>query len=166
MAQDEGRFGRINDTHRCWARKEIRPKVGKQIIREYMYVFAAVCPVSGQMSSLILPRVDVDMMNIFLRQVSEDFEEYFIIMQVDSAGWHRSNKLKIPENIRLIFQPPYSPEVNPVELIWRELKSKDISNIVFNSLDEVIEALINGLRRLINDSQKIKSLTSLSHLLL
>lgn len=166
MAQDEGRFGRINDPHRCWAGKGTRPKVGKQVIREYVYVFTAVCPTLGKMSSLILPRTDIDMMNIFLRQVSEEYKDNFIIMQVDGAGWHRSNKLNIPENIRFVFQPAYSPELNPVELIWRELKSKDIANIVFDSLDELIEALITGLRRLINDCQGVKTLTSLSHLLL
>ena len=52
-------------------------------------------------------------MNLFLLQVSQEFSDYFVILQLDKASWHRSNALKIPENIRLIFQPAYSPELMP-----------------------------------------------------
>ncbi len=47
------------------------------------------------------------MMNLFLGQVSREFADYFVILQLDKASWHRSNCLTIPENIRLIFQPAY-----------------------------------------------------------
>ncbi len=50
------------------------------------------------------------MMHLFLEHVAKTFQEYFIVMQVDQAGWHHAKDLKVPENIRLIFQPPYSPE--------------------------------------------------------
>jgi len=62
------------------------------------------------MTSLILPRADTAMMHLFLEHVAKTFQEYFIVMQVDQAGWHQAKELKVPENIRLIFQPPYSPE--------------------------------------------------------
>jgi len=52
-------------------------------------------------------------MNLFLKQVCDEFCDYLILMQVDRAGWHRSDTLVVPENIRLILQPPYSPELNP-----------------------------------------------------
>jgi hypothetical protein len=38
------------------------------------------------------------------------------------AGWHRSKELQVPANIRLIEQPAYSPEVNPVKHVWEELR--------------------------------------------
>ena len=110
IAQDEGRFGRITDIRRCWAPKGIRPKVLKQVVRTFIYVYAAVCMALGKMTSLILPYANTDMMNLFLEEVSNDFKEYFVIMLVDGAGWHTSHDLKIPENIRLIRQPAYSPE--------------------------------------------------------
>jgi hypothetical protein len=62
------------------------------------------------MTSLILPRADTAMMNLFLEHVATTFAQYFIVMQVDQAGWHQAKDLKVPENIRLIAQPAYSPE--------------------------------------------------------
>jgi hypothetical protein len=50
------------------------------------------------------------MMNLFLEHVAKTFEDYFLVMQVDQAGWHQAKALQVPENIRLIPQPPYSPE--------------------------------------------------------
>ena len=62
------------------------------------------------MTSLILPSADTEMMNLFLEHVSSTFANYFVVMQVDQAGWHQANDLKIPAHIRLIAQPAYSPE--------------------------------------------------------
>jgi len=115
MAQDEGCFGRISRPTRCWAPPGIRPHAPYQVVREYMYVYAAVAPAQGEMTSLILPSADTAMMTLFLEHVSQTFAKYFIVMQVDGAGWHHSDELVIPSNIRLIEQPPYSPEVNPVK---------------------------------------------------
>jgi len=100
----------------------MRPQAPRQVIRTYLYVFLAVCPAWGKMTALILPWANTEMMNIFLRQVGEDFSDYFILMLIDQAGWHTSQKLKIPENIRLIELPPRSPELNPSEHNWEELR--------------------------------------------
>ena len=64
MAQDEGRFGRISRPKRCWAPPGIRPHVPSQVVRESMYVFAAVAPSLGLMTSLVLPTANTAMMNI------------------------------------------------------------------------------------------------------
>ncbi|MFL5628076.1 MAG: hypothetical protein ACJ788_21055 [Ktedonobacteraceae bacterium] len=71
-----------------------------------MYVFAAVAPSLGRLAALVLPFANTARMNLFLAHVSQTFAEYFIVMQVDQAGWHRSKELVIPANIRLIEQPP------------------------------------------------------------
>jgi transposase len=81
-----------------------------------------VAPQLGQMTSLVLPYANTKMMNLFLKQVSEDFRDYFIIIQVDRVFWHRSKNLEIPENIRLLTQPSYSPELMPVEHLWEDLQ--------------------------------------------
>jgi hypothetical protein len=77
-------------------------------VREYVYVYSAVAPAKGEMTSLILPSADTAMMNLFLEHVSQTFSKYFIVMQVDGAGWHHSDELVVPSNIRLITQPAYS----------------------------------------------------------
>lgn len=149
---------------RCWAPKGMRPIIGKQIVREYVYVYAAVCPEKGVMSSLILPYANTEMMNIFLQQVSKDFQEYFIIMQVDQAAWHLSHSLNLPENIRFIQQPAHSPELNPVEHIWDDLKEKDLPNRVFDTIEQVIDNLCKGIKRLMNNKNYLSSLTYFPHL--
>ena len=116
------------------------------------------------MTSLILPYANTEMMNLFLEEVSTDFHDYFVIMLVDGAGWHTSNDLKIPENMRLIQQPAHSPELNPVEHIWEELREKTLTNTAFTSLDELEDALCKGINELENDSKKLKSMTNFPYL--
>jgi transposase len=164
MTQDEGRFGRISDLRTCWAPKGIRPKIRKQIVRTFVYVYAAVCMALGKMTSLILPYANTEMMNLFLEEVSKDFKDYFVIMLVDGAGWHRSGGLKIPENIRLIYQPSHSPELNPVEHVWEELREKHLPNKVFRSLDAVERALCDGLCKLHDNPEKLRSMTNFEYL--
>lgn len=164
MAQDEGCFGRISQVKHCWAPPGIRPHIPAQVVREYVYAYTAVAPTQSQMVSLILPEASTAMMNLFLEQVSQTFPDHFIVMQVDQAAWHHSQELLIPANIRLILQPAYSPEVNPVEHVWDELREKYFHNRVFPSLDALIEVLCQGLIDLADDPQRLRSLTSFPHL--
>ncbi len=115
------------------------------------------------MASLILPVADTAMMNLFLEHVSHAFSKYFLVIQVDQAGWHSSKDLIIPENIRLIPQPAYSPELNPVEHIWEEVREKAFSNRTFVSLDAVIDTLCNQLLQLENNSMLLHSMTYFPH---
>src|SRR5215467_3041154 len=163
MAQDEGRFGRISSPKRAWAPPGIRPKAPRQVIRESSYVFAAVAPEQGLMTSLILPSADTAMMNVFLAQVAQDFADDFIVMQVDQAGWHRAKELQVPENMRLIFQPAYSPEVNPVEHLWEEVREKYLHNRIFSSLEELIEVLCQALTELTEDKERLRSMMFFPH---
>ncbi|MDI6783987.1 MAG: IS630 family transposase [bacterium] len=159
MFEDESRFGRISNARRCWAPKGIRPSVGVQIEYEYTYVFAAVSPADGVLDSLILPEVNTETMSIFLSEVSKRHAEEFIIMFIDGAGWHKAKDLKIPENIKLIYLPPYSPELNPVEHLWEEIKEKWFTNLVFEDINAVENNLVDALVVLENDQEKIRRLT-------
>jgi len=164
LAQDEGIFGRINPPRACWAPDGMRPKAPRQIVRAYVYVYTALCMATGKMTSLILPYANTEMMNLFLEQVAEDFKEFFVIMLIDQAGWHVAKKLNIPENIRLLPQPPHSPELNPVEHIWEDLREKAMPNKAFKSLDEVEEALCRRLKQLENDPLMVRSMTDFPYL--
>ena len=159
MFQDEGRFGRINDPRRCWAPPGVRPQVGAQLVREYSYAFAAVSPHDGTLDSLILPEVDTQAMSIFLAEVAARHPQDIILMVLDGAGWHKAKGLEIPENIRLISLPPYSPQLNPAEHLWEEIREKWFANLVFDSLDAVENHLAEALRSLEQNQEKVKSLT-------
>ena len=163
--QDEGRFGLMATPKRCWTPIHTRPVIAKQIRREYVYAYTAVCPKLGRSTSLILPYANTEMMQLFLNQVSEDFSEYFIIMQVDQAGWHTTPNLVIPENIRLIEQPPYSPEVNPIELIWKKLKTESsLANKNFVDIEALTDVLSFELSALNDSPEALRSLTLFPHL--
>jgi transposase len=164
MAEDEGRFGRINDPRRAWVPPAVRPVAPRQIVREYVYVFAAVAPGLGRMTSLILPFANTDMMSLFLEQVAQDFSDYLVLLLIDKAGWHLANALRVPENLRLIPLPPHSPELNPVEHIWDEIREKGFINQVFPSLDEVEDRLCQELVVLGNNPQRLRSMTSFPYL--
>jgi transposase len=123
----------------------MRPLCGAQIIREYIYAYSAISPSDGSIDSLIAPRADSDVMAIFLEQVSKRFADDFIIMVMDKAAWHTAGKLKIPSNMKLIFLPPHSPQLNPVEHLWKEIREKFFSNTVFDSIDAVEDQLMNAL---------------------
>ena len=158
MFEDEGRFGRINDPRRCWSPPGIRPNVPCQIVREYTYVFSAVSPHDGVLDSLILPEVNSETMSIFLKEVSVRHVDEFILMVLDGAGWHKSKYLIIPENMLLISLPPYSPEINPAEHIWEEIREKWFKNEVFRDLKAVEDKLVEALIVLEKDKNRISSL--------
>ncbi len=134
-----------------------------QIVREYTYVYAVVAPEEGKMTSLILPSADTAMMNLFLEHVSRTFLDYLLVIQVDQAGWHNAKDLIIPENIRLISQPAYSPELNPVEHIWDEIREKAFPNRAFPSLDAVTDTLCYQLMQLEDNERFLRSMTYFPH---
>ncbi|MEN6483272.1 MAG: IS630 family transposase [Syntrophobacteraceae bacterium] len=159
MFQDEGRFGRISTPRRCWAPSGMRPDLPSRIIREYTYAFAALSPHNGAMDSLVLPQVNAQTMSLFLREVGRRHPDEFILTVMDGAGWHKSVELEVPENMHLVFLPPYSPQLNPVEHIWESIRENWFRNEVFRSMDGVENRLVQALRALENDPEKVASLS-------
>jgi transposase len=139
------------------------PKVKQQLIREFTYVFNAVCPQTGNTCSLIMPAADTETMGIFLNTLSRQQSDERIIICMDKAGWHTTRLLKVPENIRIWFLPPYSPELNPVELIWRELRTKYFNNKTFETMEDLDDFLIYAINDFTRDKEKIKSLTKINY---
>lgn len=160
MFQDEGRFGRISDGRNCWAPLPLRPSVGSQIVREYVYAYAAVCPGDGQMVSMILPWVDAKLMSLFLAQAAAQFPNDHCVMFLDGAGWHKAHDLVVPPNMTLLPLPPNSPELNPAEHVWDYIRENDIRNQVFPDLDKVMDAVEASLRRLHEQPDTLRSMTA------
>jgi len=159
MFEDEARFGRISDPRRCWAPAGVRPEVHTQIVREYEYAFAALSPHDGTLDTLVLPTANTEAMGLFLAEVSERHAHEFILMVLDGAGWRRAKRLQIPSNMRLIPLPPWSPQLNPVEHLWDEVREKWFANRVFTSMDALEEQLVAALTILEADPQRVASLT-------
>jgi len=148
MFQDEARFGRISTSRRCWCPKPHRPLCRTMVYQDNTYAYGAVSLPDGQWDSLVLPHADSICMQIFLDEISARYSKEKILMVADRAGWHRSNTLKIPKNIKMLPLPSYSPELNPVENIWEELREKFFGNLVFDSHAALERQLVTGLRTL------------------
>jgi hypothetical protein len=138
MFQDEARFGRMVRIRRCWSPYPSRPVVDNGYERQFVYVYGAVSPIQGQLDWMISREMNAARMNEFLAHVSHAHRKEFIVMIVDGASSHRSHELEIPENIRLHRLPGYSPELNPQEHVWDELREKEFPNRVFESMDGVL----------------------------
>ena len=162
MFQDEAGFGRINKPKYCWAPKDIRPTVPSLHIREYRYVYGAVEPLTGDSFFTMLPYSDTNCMNVFLEKLSEEFPYDLILLVCDRATWHTTSKLDIPNNIRLLFLPPATPEMNPIEQIWKEIRTRGFKNEIFASLDKVVQRLEETVKSLSKDV--IKSISCRSYM--
>ena len=98
-----------------------------EVSQEYTYAYATVSVPEGVLDNLFLPHVNGTCMQIFLEEVAARYPEDRLLMVMDGAGWHRNQDLVIPDNMRLLLLPPYSPELNPLEYLWDALRGKWLS---------------------------------------
>ena len=159
MFQDESRFGRINDIKRCWVAAKIRAKVAKQIIREYMYIYGAFDPMDGTADMLVLPSMTSEAMNIFLKELSIRHQDQLILLICDGASNHRSKSLRLPDNIMIAYLPPTSPQLNPSENMWDEMKEKFFHNRMFNSFGELVDRMVESALHYQRNKEIVKSIT-------
>lgn len=158
MFQDEARFGRLDRCRYCWATFPLRPTVKAMLIHQSVYAYGAVSIPQGSFDSLVLPHVNGSGMALFLAEISERYPHDNIVMVLDGAGWHKNKTLPIPDNIRLLSVPSYSPELNPVEHLWDELREKHVHNHAFDSLDALENQRVDALRSLENNCEQVQSI--------
>jgi hypothetical protein len=159
LFQDEARFGRIYEgQRRCWAPFPQRPHAARQVVRQYVYAVAAVSPLDGRLCSVILPWMDAKTMAMFLRVTAQSFGAEHCVMFLDQAGWHTATTLCVPRSITLWKLPAHSPELNPVESLWKHIRENYFGQTVIHSLEEVEAQLCKALRALDNQPEVVKSL--------
>lgn len=132
---DESRFGTHSRVGHGWFNKGERTRVKIKLGFKNFYVYSAIAPKDGEAFSLILPKVNAVHMSVFLDEMSKNLGNQGALVIMDGAGWHKSARLKIPDNIRIALLPPYSPELNPVERFWQHVKDNVLKNRVFDGLD-------------------------------
>lgn len=138
---DEARFGQQGELTSMWAEKGSQPTAVKQTKYEWVYLYAAVDPLTGDSSALLARHVNIGTMEAFLEILSQEVgENDHLILVLDNAGWHTSPRLRVPTNITLLFLPPYSPELNPVERLWAYMKSHYLSNRAYADYAALLEA--------------------------
>lgn len=161
MFTDEARFGRMNRPRPCWAPASIRPEVASQLIREYIYLYGAVSPKDGMCVYLIMPTSNTACFQTFLNVLSRRFARQDILLVLDGAPNHRCGDLAVPDNISLLFLPPYSPELNPKENLWDEIREKLFKNYALKSIDAVRRKLEQAILYIERNPETVKSITFL-----
>lgn len=138
---DEARFGQQGTMTRVWAPTGSRPTAIKQTKYEWLYLFAAVEPATGESVALQAPSANTETMDVFLTMLAAQLgpkEQAVLIM--DGAGWHKARRLKVPERVTILYLPPYSPELNPVERLWAYLRSHYLANRAYDDYQHLLDA--------------------------
>jgi hypothetical protein len=142
-AFDEHRLGLKPILRKVWAKRGQRPIAVVHHRYQWLYLYAFVCPGSGQTEWLIIPSVNVPWFNqalqVFADAVGAGANKQ-VLLVLDRAGWHRAEHVVVPEGIHLEFLPPYSPELQPAEHLW-QLSDEPLVNRTFEDLDSLEEAL-------------------------
>lgn len=152
--QDEMRFGTRTELAKRWTAKGVRPN-GEQLIGyEFGYLSAALSPRTGELFAVLLPNMRVESFQAFLDEFTAFLgENNSVQLILDGASAHRSPKLKISENLQIEHLPPYSPELNPVERLFKELR-RELKNTVFEDYEAVEEAVIKAEKRFMKNSRR------------
>ena len=115
------------------ARKGTRPRQPADGRYQNAYLFGAICPARGTGAAIMMPIADT--MPLHLAEISRAVVTgAHAVILMDQAAWHTTAALNIPKNLSLIFIPPKSPELNPVENIWQYLRQTWLANRIFETI--------------------------------
>ena len=154
--QDESRFGLMTIQRRVLTIKGVKPIQPFQHKFKNTYLYGAYSPLTGDHYTLELPECNTDWFQLFLNEFSKDKPNELKIIVLDNGAFHKAKRLKIPPDIKLVFLPAYTPELNPAEKIWRHIKDK-IATKIYKTLTCLSDELCHIIKNL--TPQTIKSIT-------
>jgi hypothetical protein len=157
--QDEMRLGQKNPRTRRWARRGTRPRALADLRTKSAYLFGAICPKRGAGAAVVMPRADTQAMQHHLDEIARTLApKAHAILVLDQAGWHTTDKLRLPGSLCLLPLPPKSPELNPVENVWQFLWQTKLSNRIFGDYQAIVTAACEAWNSLIADPARITSI--------
>lgn len=159
--QDETRLGFRTELGKKITRKGVKPQQDFQWHYDYYYIYGLVEPVRGRSFFWEFSHFNSECFELYLQQFSQEYCQEIHIIQLDNAPGHTAKKIAVPDNVILLFQPPYSPELNPIERVWEYLKYQ-LKNLWFVSLIDLKEKAASLLTNL--STEIISSLTSWQHI--
>ncbi len=161
-AQDESRCGLLPIVrHRITARG-VQPLVSSAYRFESVYLYGAVEPLTGQSFFLELPLLNTQGFQLFLEHFVATDPTSFHLLLLDNGAFHKAHALCLPPNVALLFFPPYAPELNPIERLWRDLKDW-LAQGHPTSLDALSTLLMTRLHHY--SAAVVRSLTGFSYFL-
>lgn len=162
FSQDESRFGLLTVRRRRLTARGVQPIGAVQHVFEWFYVYGAVAPATGERFFLELPYLNAESFQLFVDAFAEAFSASLNLLLLDNSGAHTAQQLTLPANVRLVFLPPYCPELNPIERVWRDLKD-DLAWQQFLSVDAQQDDVSQLLRAY--DAATLQSLTGYAYLM-
>lgn len=158
-AFDEHRLGLKPIIKRVWVKKGQRPITKVYHRYEWLYLYAFVCPQTGETYWCIMPRANICVYTIVIKEFAKAVgasKEKGVIVVLDQAGWH--SKKELPAGIELEFLPSRSPELQPAERLW-ELTDDPLANKYFETLDDLEAVLKRSCENLMQNPDLITQQT-------
>ncbi len=157
--RDEMRLGHKNGLAPQWAHTGARPRQLRGLRYGSAYPFGAICPARGAGAAVVMPMANTEAMQHHIDEIARIVRPgAHAILLLDGAAWHTADALEWPRNIGPLLLPPYAPELNPVEHVWQYLRQTRLSNRVFESYGDIVDAACDAWSRLIAMPEKIASI--------
>lgn len=159
--QDEARVGQRGTLTRTWARKGTRPRLTRQQQFEYAYLFGAVCPAQDKAVGLVLPVVNTHAMLIHLKEISIHVPAgRHAVVVLDQAAWHTTGRVRMFDNLTLLSLPVASPELNPVEQVWQQLRDNWLANRFYDGYEAIVDACCQAWNWFVDMPNRVRQLCS------
>ena len=157
FSQDESRFGLLGCVQRRITVRGTKPIASVCPKSESIYLYGAVEPRTGAHFYLEFPGLTSDCFQYFLDAFSEAFSDSLNVLVLENGRFHLSEVLEVPENVVLLFLPPYSPELNPIERVWQYFKQR-----LFRGTYSSLETLQAGITAILKETSEaaISKMTS------
>jgi transposase len=162
FTQDESRIGLLPIVRHRITAQGVQPTISSAYRFESFYLYGAVEPATGESFFLELPHLNTDTFQIFVNELAKAFTASCNILLLDNGAFHKAKALVLADNLITIFLPPYSPELNPIERLWRDLKDQLAGNLP-HTLDELFEQVAQIITRY--SANDLHSLTAFSYLI-
>ena len=167
--EDECHFQQHGSRCTMWIPPEdIDPIVLHAPTRKHVAAFGAVCPADGRLSTLIAPTFDASTFRTFLGQLLRRRRSgRKMVVVLDNAGWHRARALAPwlhdhKNALHLDFLPPYSPELNVAERVWKLTRRLCTHNQYFASLELLIDTVAKQLNTWFKPNRQLQRLCAVS----
>lgn len=155
-SSDESRVGLLSVQRRKLTGFGIKPVGLTQWQFRYRWLYGLVEPRSGDSFVLEFSHLDSYCFETFLEQFAAQYPHEMHLIQVDNAAAHCAHHLQVPDNVVLLYQPPYCPEVNPIERLWEHMR-QDFAWKYWQGLSELQEGISRWVTQL--SQQTVQSLT-------
>lgn len=161
---DEVFFGLDGSLSYTWMPKNTRLVIETNGAREKDCVIGTVCPANGKTFFLQTEWMDSLIVSAFFKELSIFYPDKKHLIIADNVSYHKNQGGKeypLPENIELFFLPAYSPDLNPIERLWKYFKDEFLNNNLFKNLVEIKENVYEGLKSIINSLDLVKNICSI-----